>query len=72
MKPQSVIMRHKLSTTMSIAIFDYFRYPNNSSARIGKQKILSHMKNNHFDTQKAAVRVKTPPKVRTIMQNDSL
>jgi len=39
-------MRHKLS---SISIFGDFRYPNYTSARMGKQTV--HMKINHLDTK---------------------
>jgi len=32
-------------------IFGDFRYPNYSSARMGKQTVLSRFENNHFDTK---------------------
>jgi len=34
-----------------IIIFGDFRYPYYSSARMEKQTVLSHLKNNHFDTK---------------------
>jgi len=45
----AIIMRHKLSTTVSRLLFGDFRYRNYSSARMRKQTVLSHMKNNQFD-----------------------
>jgi len=35
----------------SITIFSDLRYPNYSSAQMGKQTVLSRIKNNHFDTK---------------------
>jgi len=60
-KSQSIIASQTIDNRVaSITIFGDFRYPNYSSARMGKQKVLSRIKNNHFDTKVASSHAPLP------------